>query len=106
MAKERIHNEWFQTTVSPRCDCGSNKKSRAKAGKDPQVYVWGEYVSGKWRTIEKVCECCFEESVIPRLRDHARPCGCTFKLEARSGYSLASWLKLPEDFNSCLRKAS
>lgn len=99
---QRIHNEWFQTTVAMRCDCGSNKRSRIKGGYATQVWIWGEYVCGKWRTIQKVCECCFSSQVIPRLAAHAAPCGCTFALCARSGYApLAPWLKLPEDFNSC-----
>ena len=102
MPAQRTHNEWFQTTVAPRCDCGSNKRSRTHEGKDLQVWIWGEYEYGRWRTVQKVCEACFAEHVIPRLRTHAAPCGCTFALQSRSGYgSLPHWLSLPSNFNTC-----
>jgi len=99
----RTHNEWFQTTVQAKCSCGSNLKSRTASGQDPQVWIWGEYVVGRWRTVQKVCEACFDAHVIPRLRRHAAPCGCTFALQARSGYGpLAPWMRLPDDFNVCM----
>lgn len=99
--KQQVHNEWFMSSSYPRCECGSNKASRAQAGQDATVYIWGEYHNGKWRRIMTVCEACFNEQVIPKLKAHAGPCGCTFVLNARSGHSIAPWLKLPEDFNTC-----
>ena len=105
MPKVRVHSEWFQTTVAMRCDCGSNRKSRLAAGHDLQVYIWGEYAyAGKWRTVQKVCQSCWPD-VIQKLRQHARPCGCTFQLQPRSGYRLASWMTLPADFNTCQKVA-
>src|SRR5579885_1778141 len=102
MPQQRVHNEWFQPTVAMRCDLGINNKFRTANHQDLQVWVWGEYVIGKWRTVQKVCEACFETQVIPRLRQHAAPCGCTFALCARSGHGpLAPWLTLPADFNTC-----
>jgi len=102
MPAQRTHNEWFQPTVAMRCDCGSNKKSRTLAGQDLQVWIWGEYVSGKWRTVQKVCEACFVSEVLPRLKTHLTGCGCVFSLQSRSGYGpLAPWLTLPADFNTC-----
>jgi hypothetical protein len=89
-----IHREWFQDTAYGVCDCGSNKRSRRKEGKDPTVYVWGEYVSAKWRTVRRVCECCFQGVIIPQLRAHADPCGCSFQMRARSGHSLPPWITL------------
>lgn len=99
--KQRVHNEWFMTTVQVRCDCGSNKKSRTTNHQDLQVCIWGEYHISKWRTIKKVCEACFQGVIIPQLRAHAAPCGCTFALNARRGRSIPPWVKLPDDFNTC-----
>ncbi len=89
-----IHREWFQDTAYGVCDCGSNRRSRRKAGKDLTVYAWGEYVSARWSTVRRVCECCFQGAAIPMLRAHADPCGCSFQLVARSGHSLPPWITL------------
>ena len=91
---DAVHREWFQDTCYGRCDCGSTRRTRAKVGKDPTVYSWGEYVSGSWRTVQRVCEVCFQRDVIPRLRAHAAPCGCSFQLVARSGRCLPPWITL------------
>lgn len=100
MPKQRIHNEWFQDSCYGVCSCGSNKRSRRKAGVDPVVYIWGEYSSSKWRSIQRVCEMCFAREVIPQLVRHANGCGCTFALQARSGHGIADWIKLPADFST------
>jgi hypothetical protein len=84
--KTRIHNEWFQPIVKTSCPCGCKKTT---------VVAWGEYVNGKWRTVDHFCPSCFQERVITRLIAHADPCGCTFQLCARSGYRLPDWIKLP-----------
>ena len=97
----KTHIEWFMASCYSRCECGSNKASRTKAAQDSLVYVWGKYHNAKWRRIMTVCEACFDAQVIPRLRAHATPCGCRFVLNARRGYSLAPWIRLPDDFNSC-----
>jgi hypothetical protein len=102
MPQQRIHNEWFQDTVAGKCSCGSTKRSRLQAGQDTTVWIWGEYHIGKWRRINTVCESCFDRYIIPRLVQHAKPCGCTFQLNARSGHGhLPSWIRLPDNFNSC-----
>jgi hypothetical protein len=105
--KVRTHNEWFQSTVAPRCDCGSNRKSRTANHQDTQVWIWGEYVVARWRTVQKVCQACWSTTVIPRLRRHAEPCGCTFALQARSGHGpLPTWMVLPADFHTCQQKVA
>lgn len=102
MPKQAIHNEWFMSSSYTKCECGQTKKTLAQGGKDAVIWIWGEYVTGKWRRVETVCEVCFPTHVIPKLKAHATPCGCTFVLNARSGYGpLAPWIKLPDDFNSC-----
>ena len=93
-SKVRVHNEWFQDTCYGVCSCGSNRRSRRKAGVDLTVYAWGEYHSAKWRTVRLVCEMCFQRDIIPQLRRHADPCGCAFALCARSGHSLPPWITL------------
>jgi hypothetical protein len=99
--KVRVHNEWFQSSASEgKCRCGSNVRSRRAAGQDLTLWIWGEYHNGNWRRIQTVCEGCFASVIIPQLRRHAQPCGCTFQLCARSGHGpLPIWMKLPEDFN-------
>lgn len=87
MAKQRIHNEWFQPLVKRTCPCGCKKVD---------TFAWGEYVYGKWRTIAHFCQTCFVKEVQSRLVDHAGPCGCVFALNARSGYSIPAWIKMPE----------
>lgn len=91
--KIRVHNEWFQPVCRKSCPCGSNSKRGAPKN---QVFAWGEYVSGKWRTVEHFCEKCFASRVIPQLLAHAGDCGCTFSLQPRSGYTLPEWIKMPE----------
>lgn len=88
MPKQRIHNEWFQPLKKTACHCGQ---------RGVQVFAWGEYVNGKWRTVAHFCEHCFAKEVVTRLVDHARPCGCTFKLVARTGYGpLPDFIKTAE----------
>jgi hypothetical protein len=87
-AKQRIHNEWFQPITKTTCSCGCKKT---------QVFSWGEYASGKWRTVLHFCQACFEAEVLSRLVDHAGPCGCTFSLNPRTGYGpLPEWIKAAE----------
>jgi hypothetical protein len=88
MPKVRIHREWFQSLAKTRCPCGRNHT---------KVFAWGEYVSGRWRTVDHFCEECFSARVIPRIIRHAGGCGCVFEFCARSGHSaLPEWLKVPE----------
>ncbi len=97
----RTHNEWFQSTCYGVCDCGSNKRARRQAGVDLIVYAWGEYVSGKWRTVRRVCQMCFQTDIIPQLRSHAAPCGCAFALVPRSGHTLPPWITLADSGIRC-----
>lgn len=87
MPKQRIHNEWFMPMAKTTCPCGHKKKP---------VFAWGEYVYGKWRTVDHFCEHCFVSRVISRLVIHKAQCGCEFALVPRSGYSIPSWIKMPE----------
>jgi hypothetical protein len=101
--KIRVHNEWFMPLAKKTCPCGEKKT---------QVFAWGEYVSGKWRTVDHFCRACFSTEVIPRLLAHAGDCGrersskgvsgtpCTFAMNPRSGYSLPEWIKMPDN-QSC-----
>lgn len=99
--KQRVHNEWFQSTVKKgRCSCGRTTAERTALG-DATIVSWGEYHNAKWRTVDYLCIGCFAERIIPRLRSHATTCGCTFAVNARSGYTIPAWIQLPADFNSC-----
>lgn len=84
--KVRVHNEWFMPIAKRSCPCGQKKV---------EVFAWGEYVNGKWRTVDHFCHTCFQVRVIPRLTSHAAGCGCTFALNARSGYRIPEWIKMP-----------
>lgn len=86
--KQRTHNEWFQPLKKTTCSCGKRRT---------QVFAWGEYVAGKWRTVAHFCEACFAKEVVTRLVDHARPCGCTFQFNARTGSGpLPNFIKAAE----------
>ena len=97
MGKLRVHNEWFQPISKKTCPCGERKT---------EVFSWGEYVNGKWRTVDHFCQECFSERVIPRLVSHAGDCGCTFALNPRSGCTIPSWIKMPDQACSKARKPS
>lgn len=84
--KPRVHREWFARLARRSCPCGLKKV---------EVYSWGEYVTGKWRTVDHFCEGCFPDRVVPRLLAHSAPCGCSFELVARDCV-LPAWLKLPD----------
>lgn len=88
MAKQRTHNEWFQKLAKTKCPCGQKKT---------EVFAWGEYVNGKWRTVEHFCSTCFVERVQTQLVTHAGSCGCDFNLTARAGHGpLPEWIKMPD----------
>lgn len=101
--RQRSHNEFFQTTVRNRCDCGLTSKDRQAKGLDPQGYIWGEYHNAKWRTVQYVCQSCFS-GVLHQLKAHTDPCGCTVNFCARSGHSIPDWIKSGED--TCNLKAA
>lgn len=85
MTKQRIHNEWFQPLVKKTCPCGQKKT---------EVFAWGEYHCGKWRTISHFCQSCFPD-IQKQLNTHAGSCGCSFELKARSGHGpLPEWIKM------------
>jgi len=58
MKTPKPHNEYFQPIAKRSCNCG-NKKC--------EMYSWGEYVRGNWRTIDHFCQKCFTTHVLPRL---------------------------------------
>ena len=82
----RVHREWFRSIVKTTCSCGAKKT---------QVFSWGEYICGKWRTVDYVCEACFKPSVLPRLKAHMGECGCSFELVGK-GSQLPPWLTMGE----------
>ena len=102
MGKLRVHNEWFQPVSKQaygggsRCPCGKSKRDRIQEGLEPSLYAWGEYSATRWHCVDYFCQACFHTRVIPRLVSHAGDCGCTFSLNARSGHSIPSWIKMPE----------
>lgn len=107
MAKQRVHNEWFQPVSrqayggKSRCPCGLSKADRVKEGLDPQMYAWGEYSVNRWNTVDYCCQSCFKTRIIPRLVAHATPCGCLFALQPRNGHSLPPWITLEGSGISC-----
>lgn len=87
MAQNRVHNEWFMPLVKTSCPCGKKKV---------EVFAWGEYFRNRWNTIEHFCRSCFITRVRSRLVVHAKGCGCSFVLNARSGYKIPDWIKMPQ----------
>lgn len=89
MTAKRKHNEWFHKVKATTCECGTKKT---------EVWTWGVYVRGKFRSILRCCEVCFDTRVVPRLTSHAAQCGCAFTLVSRHGSgALPAWIKLPAE---------
>lgn len=89
--KLRQHNEWFaplKKDKCPTCKCGGKRNP-------VEVYAWGEYHIGKWRTVKHFCSACFAAEVVEPLMNHADDCGCVINLVPRSGYQLPNWIRLP-----------
>ena len=84
--RERVHNEWFRRIEKRSCPCGAKKV---------EVWSWGEYLLGKWRTVEHFCQRCFEPIRV-KLVEHAKPCGCRFELIGYGGQKLPGWLSLDD----------
>jgi hypothetical protein len=80
----RVHNEWFRRLSKTKCDCGC---------KNTEVWSWGEYRYGKWRTIQHFCRACFP-AIQEELLKHAEGCGCEFDFISKSG-RLPEWLAMP-----------
>ena len=94
--KMRIHREWFRTvSLGNRKSCPNCKETLPQGEK---IWSWGQYVRAKWQTIQYCCGDCFPTDVIPRLREHAAGCGCTFALEVKLGFDEVrpAWLTLEE----------
>lgn len=89
--KVREHSEWFRKVMDRKCPCGAKT----------QVYSWGEYASGSWRTVDRFCESCFSTRVKRRLIDHAAGCGCSFKLNFRGG-ARPIWINIDQGEGSCV----
>lgn len=95
MSGVRVHNEWFMpVSLRHRKSCPT---CRQKLPQGESIYAWGEYQRARWYTVMYFCVQCFASEVIPRLTDHAKGCGCTFQLNARSGYTLPHWLTLDKE---------
>lgn len=113
----KSHNEWFRPVnlkavyedainlfgehyrrlvgfVSSRKSCPNCKSKLCQdPGQLEYVWSWGEYVSGRWRTVRHFCKICFQSEVADKLRQHAAECGCEIELV---GYhtTLPAWLTL------------
>lgn len=95
--KQRNHNEWFRSvSLRGRKSCPSCKE---KLQPGEKIWSWGEYVHGKWRTVDHFCKSCFQENVKSRLTGHSVDCGCSITLVGYGGGELPEWLTLlsPED---------
>lgn len=99
MARARQHNEWFRKVSKPVCPCGASVKRHGIES----VWSWGEYICGKWRTVDHFCERCFHTSVFVRVSGHTVTCGCMVHLIGYRGEVLPSWLTLK---TACHKDAS
>ncbi len=89
MPKQRVHNEYFR--------CISLKHCPICNARNVQVWSWGEYVNGKWRTVSHFCNECIQQVIEPRLLAHAKQCGCTFELKGYAGTKLSENLIAIQD---------
>lgn len=97
MSKPKPHKEWFRSVSQKMCDCGASAFRLRKLGKLEQarafqVYAWGEYCYGKWRTIKKVCANC-QDGLYHQLQAHLDACGCSFEFTMYRGAEKPVWLK-------------
>lgn len=85
MPRQRTHNEWFMQLAK--------KLPKSHKGCDGTQYAWGEYVRGKWYTIQHFCKCEFP-AIVQQLNSHTQQCGCDVKAQAQQGTKLPTWLAL------------
>jgi hypothetical protein len=92
--KPRSHNEWFRP-VARKSRCPSCNRS---VPLDETLWSWGEYVSGKWRTVKHFCRECYVEEVQTPLISHTADCGCSVELRFKGiiPNAVPDWLTLPE----------
>jgi hypothetical protein len=92
MAKRAVvHNEYFRSVrLGGRRSCPCCH-SKLRSGE--QIWSWGEYVRGKWYTVQHFCQQCWGE-VENRLQGHAFQCRCSFQLVGYGGEQLPAWLSL------------
>lgn len=88
--KQRIHREYFRVVLmNNRKSCPTCKNKL----NGESIWSWGEYVCGKWRTVDYFCKSCFERNVKTRLVTHKDDCGCNFELVPYHT-NLPTWLSL------------
>jgi hypothetical protein len=90
MTKPRVHKVWF-TPVS-RKGRKSCSNCHVKLPQGELIYSCFEYHNVCQRHIQDFCVNCWD-GVRKRLKEHSKPCGCTFELV---GYhcTLPQWLTL------------
>ena len=77
-------NSYFMPIVRRKCECGNRG----------QVYSWGEYHNGKWRTVKHFCQSCYSEVVRNKLHTYMNLHECEIELRARSGHRIPEWITL------------
>lgn len=89
MSKTRTHNEYFRPVSLHRKSC-PNCKVKLEVGEN--IWSWGQYIIGKWRTITHFCKNCYPE-IQRELNNHIDECGCEVEFK---GYhcTLPDWLSL------------
>lgn len=88
-----VHHEWFRPISATKCPhCKAGTKSNPA-----NVWSWGEYQYGKWRTVHHFCEACFHTSVQAPLLTHVKQCGYTITLVGYGGLKLPDWLTLNKE---------
>lgn len=80
-SRNRLHNEWFRTvSLGGRKSCPC---CRTKLESGEEIWSWGEYIIGKWRTVKHFCKSCFQQEVAEPLIRHKDDCGCRIELVVR-----------------------
>jgi hypothetical protein len=81
------------------CECGRRTSNTYRGKPIPatercqQVYSWGQYVVGKWRTIYHFCEHCAVERIEAPLSSHIADCGCSVSFQWKPGRQMPGFLK-------------
>ena len=89
---KRSHREWFRPVSAGRKSCPS---CHAKLGPGESPWSWGEYVYGKWRTVQHFCRECWPPIAV-RLVAHPIACHppCEIELAAYGSAKLPEWLTI------------
>jgi len=93
MKAKSVRGAYFMPITRTNCACGSNRK---RGSVKHQMYVMGEYVSGKFRSVEYFCSECFDRGIAPLLSSYVFSHGeGSLEIRGLRGCTLPAWIAIP-----------